>query len=78
MIEIQNIKKEPVQLIVRSRKSPKQFTLLHLPGTGAEKNIFYLEEERATEYIHRAEISGHIKTRIVANTFGTGEKHGNS
>lgn len=78
MIEIKNVKRQPIQLIVRSRKSPKQFTVLHLPGIGNGKNIFYLEEERATEYIHRAEKSGHIKTRLVANTFGTGEKHGNS
>ena len=78
MIEVTNITTRPVSVTVRSLKSPRQFTILHIPAKGAGKNIFYLEEERATEYIQRAEKSGHIKTRLVANTFGTGEKHGNS
>ena len=78
MIEIKNVKRQPIQIIVRSRKSPKQFTVLHLPGIGNEKNIFYLEEERATEYIQRAEESGLIKTRRINTKFGTGEKHANT
>ncbi len=78
MIEIKNIKIQPVQIVVKSGKAPRHFKILHIPGIGNGKNIFYLEEERSTEYIKRAEDSGLIKTRIVDNTFGTGEKHGNT
>jgi hypothetical protein len=78
MIEVTNITTRPVSVTVRSLKSPRQFTILHIPAKGAGKNIFYLEEERATEYIQRAEQSGLIKTRRVNTKFGTGEKHANT
>ena len=55
MIEIRNLKKFPVQLIIKSKKRIRQFTVLNIPGLGKEKNIFYLEDERHTEYIDRAE-----------------------
>ena len=53
MIEITNRQKFPVQLVVRSRKSTNSFTTLNIPGIGAGKNVYLLEDERATEYITR-------------------------
>jgi hypothetical protein len=79
MIEITNLQQTPISLFIRSKRAPGHGTSLTIPGIGAEKNIFYLEEERATEYINRAEQSGYIKTRFVdSNILRTGEKHGNT
>ena len=74
MIEIVNNQPYPLQLVIRSKKRPRTFTCLYLPAVGDKKNIFYLEEERVTEYIHRAEKSGLITTRKANKQFGTGEK----
>lgn len=63
MIEIKNKTRSPVQLLIRSRKAPKSFTTLNVPGIGAGKNIYYLEDERNTEYVERAEKMGLISTR---------------
>jgi hypothetical protein len=78
MIEIRNLKKHPVQLIIRSRLTPKSFTVLNIPGIGNGKNIFNLEEERSTEYIDRAQKAGLISTRYLVNSYGRGEKNGNT
>ena len=67
MLEIKNKNRFPVQLIIRSRKAPRAFTTLNIPGTGCGKNIFYLEDERATEYIDRAVKEGLISVRSVPN-----------
>jgi len=67
MLEIKNNKRHPVQLVIRSRKAPRAFTCLNIPGVGAGKNIYYLEDERATEYIDRAEKEGLISTRHIPN-----------
>jgi hypothetical protein len=67
MIEIKNKTKSPVQLVIRSRRSPKSFTTLIVPGVGAKKNIYYLEDERTTEYVERAEKLGLISTRRISN-----------
>jgi len=65
MIEITNRKKFPVQLVVRSRKSTNSFTTLNIPGIGAGKNVYLLEDERATEYITRVKDWGLISLRNV-------------
>lgn len=78
MIEIRNLKKHPVQLIIRSRSTPRSFTVLNIPGIGSGKNIFNLEEERSTEYIDRAQKAGLVSTRYLANSYGRGEQHGNT
>lgn len=63
MIEIKNKTRGPVQILIRSRKSPRAFTTLNVPGVGAGNNIYMLEDERNTEYVERAEKMGLISTR---------------
>jgi len=70
MLEITNTSKQPVQLIIRSKKAPKAFTVLNIPGIGLNKNIFLLEEERSTDYILRAEQKGLIKIKKILNKQG--------
>ena len=65
MIEIKNKTKSPVQLVIRSRTAPKSFTTLNIPGVGAGKNTYILEDERNTEYVERAEKMGLISTRYL-------------
>jgi len=65
MIEITNRQKFPVQIVVRSRKSTNSFTTLNIPGIGAGKNVYLLEDERATEYITRIKDWGLISLRNV-------------
>jgi len=67
MIEIKNKTKSPVQLLIRSRKSPRSFTTLNIPGVGAGNNSYLLEDERNTEYVERAEQMGLISTRHITN-----------
>lgn len=63
MIEIKNKTKGPVQVLIRSRKSPKSFTTLNIPGIGSGRNTYLMEDERNTEYVERAEKLGLISTR---------------
>ena len=65
MIEIINKQKGPVQILIKSKKRPRSFTTLNIPGVGSGKNIYLLEDERATEYINRVENLGLISTRKV-------------
>lgn len=72
MIEIKNKTRSPVQLVVRSRKPVKgsgsrAFTTLNIPGIGKGKHIYYLDDERKTEYIDRIEKLGLITTKVVPN-----------
>ena len=67
MIEITNLKKHPVQIIIKSRKKSNSFTTLNIPGLGSKKNIYNLEDERSTAYIERVENMGLIKTRYISN-----------
>jgi hypothetical protein len=67
MLEITNKNRFPVQLIVRSRKAVKSFTTLNLPGVGAGKNVYLLEDERSTEYIDRAANDGLVSIRKITN-----------
>jgi len=73
MLEIRNKNRFPVQLVIRSRKTPRSFTVLNIPGIGSEKNIYYLEDERATDYIDRAEKQGLISVKQVPNKLRKGE-----
>ena len=75
MIEITNVCKHPIQIIIKSRKKVNSFTTLNIPGIGAKKNIYNLEDERSTVYIERVEKMGLIKTRYIPNNNLTeGEK----
>jgi hypothetical protein len=69
MIEITNKTRGPVQLIVRSMSKEKNvghaFTCLNIPGIGAGKNVYLLEDERYTDYIDRAEEAGFITQKRV-------------
>lgn len=67
MIEIKNKQKSPVQLVVRSRKAPRAFTTLIVPGVGKGNNVRLIEDELVTEYIERVEKMGLISTRYVPN-----------
>lgn len=71
MIEIKNKLRSPVQLVVRSRKSPRAFTTLIIPGIGKNQNVRMIEDEQATEYIDRVEKMGLITTRRVSNKENT-------
>lgn len=73
MIEIKNKLKSPVQLVVRSRKAPRAFTTLIVPGIGKGNNIRLIEDELATEYIERVEKMGLISTRYLPNNISKGE-----
>jgi len=65
MIELKNVNRFPVQVVVRSTRVPNSFTCLNIPGIGKKNNIFLLEDERATEYIDRAVAAGLISKRTV-------------
>ena len=67
MIEIKNKERGPIQLVVRSRLAPRAFTTLIVPGIGAGNNVIYIEDEKTTEYVARAEEMGHITTRYIPN-----------
>lgn len=67
MIEIKNKTNGPIQLVIRSRTSPRSFTTLNIPGIGAGNNIYLLEDERNTEYVERAEQMGLISTRHITS-----------
>jgi hypothetical protein len=73
MLEIRNKSKFPVQLMVRSRKAPRAFTTLIIPGVGQGKNVYLLEDERHTTYIDRVEKMGLISTRHIPNKLRKGE-----
>lgn len=51
MYEVVNRSKGPVQLIVRSKKTPNSFTTLNVPGIGAKKNKVYITDEQYTKYL---------------------------
>lgn len=74
MIEITNITRGPVQLVVRTGPGTgRKFTVLNIPGIGANQNVRYLEDERHTKYIDEADRKGLIKTRRVTKASLKGE-----
>ena len=68
MIEVKNKSKSPVQLVVRSRKAPRSFTTLIIPGIGKGKNVRLIDDGLKTEYIDRVENMGLISTRYIPNS----------
>lgn len=68
MIEIKNKQKSPVQIIVRSRKAPRAFTTLIIPGIGKGQNIRLIDDELKTDYIERVEKMGLISTKYIPNS----------
>jgi len=68
MIEIRNKTKSPVQVLVRSRKSPRSFTTLNIPGMGKKQNVRLIEDELKTEYVDRVERMGLISTKYIPNS----------
>lgn len=69
MLEITNKTRSPVQLVVRSRKAPRSFTTLIVPGVGSGRNVCYLEDERSTEYVERVEKQfGMITTKHIPDS----------
>jgi hypothetical protein len=74
MLEITNKQRGPISLIIRSRKSPRDFTILNIPGIGHNKNKYLLEDERVTDYIYRAETDGLISTRFIKDSLQEGVK----
>ena len=54
-------------MVIKSNRGPSEFTTLNVPGVGRGKNIYLLEDERATEYIHRAEKDGLISIKTISN-----------
>jgi hypothetical protein len=64
MIEITNKTRTPVQLLIR-KKVGKEFTVLNIPGIGAGKNVYLLEDERHTEHVDNAEKAGFIKQKRI-------------
>jgi len=41
MIELKNVNRFPVQVVVRSTRVPNSFTCLNIPGIGKKNNIFF-------------------------------------
>lgn len=73
MIEITNKTRGPVQLTIRTGAGrEKGLTVLNIPGIGAGKNVYLLEDERHTEYVDRAEKAGLITQKKVTRK-GKGE-----
>lgn len=68
MIEIKNKQRGPLQIMVRSRKAPRAFTTLIIPGIGKGKNVRLIEDELKTEQIDLVEKMGLISTRYIPNS----------
>ena len=65
MIEITNKNRGPVQVIVRSRKAPRTFTTLNIPGIGTGHNKVVIADEIKTDYLDRVEKWGLISTKKI-------------
>lgn len=65
MLEITNITKSPIQVLIKSTKgaylresgncldTTRAFKSYNIPGLGSGKNQLTIEDEKVTEYIHR-------------------------
>lgn len=67
MIEITNRKTGPIQIPIVSKKDPSKCVVLNIPGIGKGKNIFFLQDERVTDYIERARVKGLISVRQLTD-----------
>lgn len=72
MIEITNITKGPVQILIRTRQG-KKLTCKNIPGIGRGHNVFLLEDERHTEFVDRAEKAGLITQKKINTKVTKGE-----
>lgn len=73
MIEITNKTRGPVQLVVKSmspNRKGKAISVVNIPGIGAGKNTYLLEDERHTDYIDRAEKLGLISQKRINRVKG--------
>jgi len=67
MIEIKNKQRSPVQVLVRSKTAPRQFTTLIIPGIGVGQNVRFIDDEAKTDVIERVERMGLIATKYIPN-----------
>lgn len=67
MILITNKKRHPIPVVVRSKKDPRAFTTLNIPGVGSGNNTRWLADEQTTIYVERAEKMGFITTKYMAH-----------
>jgi hypothetical protein len=65
MIEITNLKRSPIQLVVKSKRTTNSYSVINLPGIGNGKNKILIEDNIHTRYIDDAERSGYIKQRVL-------------
>ena len=65
MLEITNKNKFPVQILIRSSFSTRAMSVVNIPGIGKGKNTYLLEDEKITDYIHRAEKNGLISIKKI-------------
>ncbi len=82
MIEVTNITRGPIQLVVKSLRPKraaldelstkfrniKGITVINVPGIGAGKNTILIEDERHTDYIDRAEKQGFITQKRIKSS----------
>jgi hypothetical protein len=67
MIEITNTQRGPIQIMVRSKRKLRSFTVLTIPGRGAGNNKKVIEDEAATDNIEQVESHGLISTKHIRN-----------
>lgn len=69
MIEITNITRGPVQVMVRSGSAPRSFTTLIIPGIGAGNNVRIIDDEMVTPEMKRVEKEFKlISTKYIPNS----------
>ena len=67
MIEIRNKTRSPIPIMVKSRKAPRSFTTLTIPGMGADANVVLIPDEKWTDEISRLEEKKMISVRRISN-----------
>lgn len=67
MIEITNMHKSPIQVMVRSKNKVRSFTTLNIPGRGLGNNKVIIADEAITDQILRIEEDKLISTRRIKN-----------
>jgi len=65
MLEITNLDRSPLQLIVKSRKKLRAFTTKVLPGRGSGHNKVRIPEEISTEWIDRLKDLRLIDVKVI-------------
>ena len=70
MYRITNKQRGPVQIVVRSRVHNGGFTTLNIPGVGAGKNFYNLDDELMTDFVTRVKEAGLITVEEIINEDG--------